>query len=123
MIGILAVTLGAMIGAPMRFVVDRWVTMRTAGASGPAEFLWGLLTVNVIGSAIAGPVLVLTSGDLQLFLLVGICGAFTTFSGFGWETNRLWSASRSTFWLLLIVMPASCTAAFLVTYTLASLSG
>lgn len=121
MIGVLAVTFGAAIGAPMRYLLDRWLTSRTAGPSGASEFPWGLLTVNVIGSAIAGPVLALTSGDLRVFLLIGFCGAFTTFSGFGWEANRLWHVNRKVFWLTLIVMPVACTAAFLVTYALAGL--
>ncbi|GDX32050.1 hypothetical protein LBMAG15_09840 [Actinomycetes bacterium] len=120
MIGVLAVTFGAAIGAPMRYLIDRWLTARTAGPGGVAQFPWGLLTVNVVGSAIAGPVLALTTGDLRLFLLVGLCGAFTTFSGFGWDANRLWSGNRKVFWVTIIAMPVACTAAFLATYPLAN---
>lgn len=123
MIAILAVTLGAAIGAPMRYLVDRWVTARASGPSGLAAFPWGLLTVNVIGSAIAGPVLALTTGDLRTFLLIGFCGAFTTFSGFGWETNRLWSRNRVVFWIAIVAMPVACTGAFLITYNMANWIG
>ena len=120
MIGILAVALGASIGAPLRYLVDRSITARTAGPAGAAIFPWGLLTVNVEGSAIVGPVLALTDGNLRLFLMTGICGSLTTFSGFGWETNRLWSVHRVAFWSVLLVMPLACTAAFLVFYTLST---
>ncbi len=123
MIAALAVTLGAAVGAPMRYLLDRWLTARTSGPTGLAAFPWGLFAVNVIGSAVAGPVLTLTSGELRTFLIVGICGAFTTFSGFAWEANRLWSISRAVFWWAVIAMPVACTGAFLITYTLANWIG
>ncbi len=111
---ILAVIIGAFIGAPARFAIDRSVTAR-AGAS---RIPWGLVTVNVIGSAIAGIVLATTSGELRTLLLVGFCGAFTTFSGFGWEANRLWSADRRAFWITVLGMPIACTLAFLACWSL-----
>lgn len=114
MIEVLAVALGAAIGAPSRFILDRWV----AGHAPTKRFPWSLLVVNVLGSAIAGAVFALTTGNLQVFLLVGVCGALTTFSGFGWEMHLLWSRSRSTFVIALIVMTASCVAAFELLYLL-----
>ena len=114
MIEVLAIAVGAAIGAPSRFILDRWV----AGHAPTKRFPWGLLVVNVLGSAIAGVVFALTTGNLQVFLLVGVCGALTTFSGFGWEMHLLWSRSRSTFVIALIVMTASCIAAFQLLYLL-----
>lgn len=114
MIEVLAIALGAAIGAPSRFIIDRWV----AGHPPTKRFPWSLLVVNVLGSAIAGVVFALTTGNLQAFLLVGVCGALTTFSGFGWEMHLLWSRSRSTFVIALIVMTASCVAAFELLYLL-----
>ena len=114
MIEVLAIALGAAIGAPSRFILDRWV----AGHAPTKRFPWSLLVVNMLGSAIAGVVFALTTGNLQVFLLVGICGALTTFSGFGWEMHLLWSRSRSTFVIALIVMTASCVAAFELMYLL-----
>ena len=96
-----AVAAGAAVGAPLRYLVDRVVTDRVirsaadrSGAAGAALFPWGLLVVNVLGSLMAGIVIAATSGDLRMLLLVGFCGAFTTFSGFAWETDRLWPDAR-----------------------------
>jgi CrcB protein len=114
MMEILAIALGAAIGAPSRFILDRWV----AGHAPTKRFPWSLLVVNVLGSAIAGVVFALTTGNLQVFLLVGVCGALTTFSGFGWEMHLLWSRSRSSFVIALIVMTTSCVAAFELLYQL-----
>lgn len=112
---LLAIVIGAAFGAPLRFIVDRGVTQRSAGR----HFAWGLLTVNVLGSAFAGIILATTEGFWRMLLLIGFCGAFTTFSGFGWEANRLWSVARPQFWSTVVVMPLACTAAFLITWTLA----
>ncbi len=123
---ILGIALAAAIGAPARFLVDRWVTQawaarrlrseRRPGTGDPIDpwsaFPWGLLVVNALGSLIAGSVLVLASSMAQTVLLVGLCGAFTTFSGFGWDLARLWQSSRASFWTALAVMPTGCIAAF-----------
>lgn len=118
----LGIALAAAIGAPARFLVDRWVTRAWAArrlrpdSGGPAgpwpAFPWGLLVVNALGSLIAGSVLVLASSMAQTVLLVGLCGAFTTFSGFGWDLARLWQHARASFWTTLTVMPTGCIAAF-----------
>lgn len=112
----LAVVLGAAIGAPLRYLVDRAVTYRVAGAQGAALFPWGLTVVNVAGSAMAGIVLATTTGDLRVLLLVGFCGAFTTLSGFAWESDRLWPQERGAFWLAVIVVPVACVAAFVAAW-------
>ncbi len=118
----LAVLVGGAVGAPLRFVVDRAVTRRVAGVEPPREFPWGLLTVNGVGSALAGVVLATTAGDLRVLLLVGLCGSLTTFSGFAWEADRLWSTARSAFWAAVLVMPVACTGLFLAAWQLARLA-
>lgn len=124
---VLAIIIGAAIGAPLRYAVDRWVQERTSGITiGNGRWgmvPWGLFTVNVAGSAIAGLVLATTSGDLRLLLLSGFCGALTTFSGFGWDTSLLWSAARAQFWVTAIGMPIMCVVAFMAVWNLASAVG
>lgn len=113
---VLAIVLGAAVGAPLRFLVDRWVTGRTAAADGRrfGEVPWGLFAVNVIGSFVAGAALAGTTGVVRTLLVTGLCGTFTTFSGFSWEGRRLWSTHRPSAWLTVAVMPLACLAAFLV---------
>lgn len=118
-----AVAVGGAVGAPLRFLLDRWITERTAGATPPSMFPWGLLAVNATGSAVAGVALALTTGTTRTLLLVGLCGAFTTFSGFAWESERLWTVARSTFWWAVVVVPAACFAMFLAAWRLASIAG
>ena len=108
------IAIGAAIGAPLRYLVDRSVTSRARGRAFP----WGLFTVNVVGSGVAAVVLATTTGDLRLLLTIGLCGAFTTFSGFGWESVSLWSTARAAFWATVIGMPLACTAAFMLVWAL-----
>lgn len=113
---VLAVLIGGAIGAPLRFVIDRSVTRRAAGVAVWPEVPWGLVVVNVLGSAIAGVLLVATSGELRVLLITGMCGALTTFSGFAWEGHRLWAVRRPAFWITITLIPAACVSAFLITW-------
>ncbi len=83
MTGALLVALGAAVGAPARYLVDRAV-QRRLGAP------WGTVVVNVAGSFLLGALVVLTGGQGGWHLLVGtgLCGALTTWSTFAYETVR-----------------------------------
>ena len=65
---------------------------------------WTTLSVNLIGSFIIGLIIALfnkgfvASEELRLFLTVGICGGFTTFSTFSMEMAQL---SQHDKWLSL----------------------
>ena len=69
-----------------------------------AAFPWGTLIVNVSGSLVIGFLAslavadgrLLISPDARAFLMIGLCGGFTTFSAFSIETLDL---ARDGDWL------------------------
>ncbi|MBZ4017331.1 fluoride efflux transporter CrcB [Streptomyces purpurogeneiscleroticus] len=85
----LLVIVGAMAGAPLRYLTDRAVQARH-----DTVFPWGTFSVNVVGCLLLG---LLTgavsagavSSQVQLLLGTGLCGALTTYSTFSYETLRL----------------------------------
>jgi CrcB protein len=86
---LIGIAFAGAIGAPARYLVDRFVQARTTG-----EQPLGTLVINVSGSFILG---FLTGLGLyhafattpRTILGTGFCGAFTTFSTFTYETLRL----------------------------------
>ncbi len=88
---ILIIGIGGFIGAIMRYAVSGWVQ----SWSGSVQFPYGTLAVNGIGCLLIGflSYLAETRGfitpELRSFLVVGILGAFTTFSTFSNETVNL----------------------------------
>jgi fluoride exporter len=83
------VIVGAMVGAPLRYLTDRTVQARH-----DTVFPWGTFAVNVAGCLILGTLTgAATAGaaspQLQLLLGTGLCGALTTYSTFSYETLRL----------------------------------
>ena len=79
----LLVLVGAALGAPLRFLVDRWAREHTRAGT-----ILGTLVVNVVGSFVLGVVAGVSHPADWLMPLVGIgfCGALTTFSTLAFET-------------------------------------
>ena len=87
--------MGAGIGGVSRYALGHWIH----GFAGTG-FPWGTLIINISGSLLltfiyglidASPT---PSAEWRAFLGIGICGGFTTFSAFSYETIRLLQIGR-----------------------------
>ncbi len=91
----LAVAIGGALGSLARF----WLAAKMTELTGP-RFPWGTLMINVLGSFVIGlvaaatllPPRVALHPDLRVFLMVGVCGGFTTFSAFSLQSLELLQA-------------------------------
>ena len=84
------VALGGLAGTFARFALEGFVQQRTGAA-----FPWGTLVVNVSGSFLVGFIARLGTGaavlapEVRTGLLIGFCGAYTTFSTYSYETVQM----------------------------------
>lgn len=90
MIQWIAVAAGGALGATLRHAVNQ-IALQALGA----DFPWGTLAVNILGSFIMGVFVGAfalfwdASQILRLFLTVGVLGGFTTFSAFSLDSVLL----------------------------------
>lgn len=105
MLKILLIMGGGGVGALFRYLLAGWGQALTN-----SSFPLGTLVVNstgclffgALGAIFAGPHLI--REEYRFALLVGVLGAFTTFSTFGWETFALAKEGDLRFAMLNIVL-------------------
>jgi fluoride exporter len=85
------VAIGSALGGVARFAMTRLMLEQSV------QFPWSTVLINVLGSFVIGffGTLTLSSGrypvseNTRIFVMVGICGGFTTFSSFSLQTFDL----------------------------------
>jgi CrcB protein len=96
-IDFIVISLGAVVGANARYILSRY------SAREPV-FPYGTLIINVIGCLIVGFFVIWTSERVlvdprwRLLVVIGFCGAFTTFSRYAFETMAYFEQGQ---WLLM----------------------
>lgn len=98
---IVIVGVGGFIGSVARFLISRYFQENVASV-----FPWSTLIVNITGSLLIGIIFGISeksdllSAEMRLFLAVGICGGFTTFSTF---SNDAFILMRNQEWLRFVI--------------------
>ena len=94
MLAYLWVAIGGALGSVSRYWLSGFVAARFG-----ETFPWGTLVINVTGSFVVGifPALAIPEGRVDSqsrmfatqFLMIGVCGGYTTFSSFSLQTLNL----------------------------------
>jgi fluoride exporter len=115
------IALGAIVGASARYFLSSFVARHFSTA-----FPYGTLLINVTGSLILGFFLIYSSERVlldprwRLFVAIGFCGSYTTFSSYAFESFALVEQNQ---WLMMgvnvVLSNALCLAGVLAGAALA----
>lgn len=95
--------LGGFIGTALRFLISRYIQF-----SYDSVFPWGTFIVNIAGSLLIGVFFGFSekgnimSPEWRIFLTIGICGGFTTFSSL---SNDAFILLQNKEWLRFAIYP------------------
>lgn len=87
---ILLVGTGGFIGSVMRYLIQHYMEKTLS-----STFPWGTLIANIAGSFLIGIIFALAekgnllNAEWRMFLAVGFCGGFTTFSSFSYNNFNM----------------------------------
>lgn len=101
------VALGGAIGSMLRFGLNRWLSLLLGGT-----LPWGTIVINVVGSFAIGLFAAFFESntrsaiplEVRQFVLVGLCGGFTTFSSFSLQSLVLLNGGQAGRAMLNIVL-------------------
>ena len=133
MLAYLWVALGGALGSIARFWLNGIVSTKVG-----ETFPWGTMAVNVTGSFVIGFLGALTAPEGKLaptsrafatqFFMTGVCGGYTTFSSFSWQTlqrlqDRDWLSAGGNILLSVTLCLVAVALGYWLGSTLNSLKG
>jgi len=102
---ILLIAIGGAIGSVSRYGCQKWIYQLF-----PHPFPLGTFVVNILGSLLIGLFFGLSekgnimSPEWRIFLTTGLCGGYTTFSTFSFESLSLVKEGNYVYALMYIVL-------------------
>ncbi len=92
---VLLISVGAVIGANLRYFVAQYVAKLI-----PSTFPYGTLVINISASFVLGFFLIWTTERVladprwRIFIAVGFCATYSTYSSYAFETFALFEKGR-----------------------------